>query len=310
MINQFKSLFFFLYFIVYSINCAKSISLPIIKDKNTIFFNEWLNITPYVYKNIFNSTIHESGDFITSDKIDIVVSNHINKMDFLMISSIIKQNTKKNIVPIVNKDITKIPFIQSFTPSCIIVDKDFGVNSIIIKNFLKNIDNCIIIICPEVEMFDKKNIVKSHEFSDKNNLKKYNNLLYPRMRELNLLINELNKSNKLGNLIDLTIKINDKFKFKTGYLDYFKGNLKDLYCNINSYNINNKCFNNYDNFKKWYLMIWDDKEEYLNNHNIYKYIIKKYQINTSTFILNIIFLSLIIYNLNMKNNLSLIKKKI
>lgn len=309
MINQFKRLFYFLYFIVYSIHCAKSMSLPIIKDKNTIFFNEWLNMSPYIYKNIFNSTIYQSGDFITTNKIDIVVSNHINRMDFLMISSIIKQNTKKNIVPIINKDITKIPFIKSFTPSCIVIDKNHGLNSFLIKSFLKNIDNCIIIICPEGVMTDKKNIVSSHEFSDKNNLKKYNNLLYPRMRGLNLLLDELNKTNKLGNLIDLTIKVNDKMKFKTGYLDYFKNKLGDIYCNINSYNINNKCFNNYDNFKKWYLMIWDNKEEYLNNYNIYKYIIKKYQINTSTFILNIIFLSLIIYNLNIKNNLSLIKKK-
>lgn len=309
MINQIKKVFHLIYFIFFTISCSKFTKIPFIKDIHSQLCNEWLNIIPISYKNIFNSIVYQSGDFITTDKIDIITYNHMNPVDSFIISSIIKKNTSKNIHPIVKQNLTKLPFIGSFSPAFIVINNNLEKDIEIIKKFIEKVDDCII-ICPEETIFNKKNI-KSQEFSNIN--KKYNNLLYPRMEGLNLLINELNKTNKLGNLIDLTIKVNDKFKFKTGYLDYFKSKLGDVYCNINSYNINNKCFDNYDNFKTWYLMVWDIKDNYLNNYNSYDYINKKQKINTSTFILNIIFFSLLISNLNLKlnlKNISLIKKKL
>ena len=62
----------------------------------------------------------------------------------------------------------------------------------------------------------------------------------------------------------------DSLKFKTGYLDFIKHNVGNVYCNINSYKINKLCINNYDNLKNWILMIWDKKEEYINEYNNYE----------------------------------------
>ena len=52
-------------------------------------------------------------------------------------------------------------------------------------------------------------------------------------------------------------------------------------------------------------MIWDKKEDYLNNYNNYEYKKLDYTQKTSTFILNIIFFSMFIFNFSLlkKNNI-------
>lgn len=304
-INQGKRILCFLYFIFYTLLCSKATKLPLIKNKYTLFYNEWLNLSPIFYKNIFQSDIYHTGNFITTDKIDIIIMNHVNRIDSLIVSSIIKNNTNKNVYAIIQKEIAKIPVISEFSKGCIIIERNFDLDKNIIINFLKNINEGILIILPEGSRMNQTNFKKSNEFCDNNNLKKYNNLLYPKMKGINLIINELNKTNKLGNLIDITLKIKDKLRFKTGYLDFFKYNVGDLYCSINTYKINTKCYDNYENFKKWFLMIWDKKEHYIDNYIDYIYKKQDYTMNTSTFILNIVFINLIILNFYTK---SLFKK--
>jgi 1-acyl-sn-glycerol-3-phosphate acyltransferase len=308
MINHVIKIFYFLYFIFYTISCSKGTNLPLIKDKYTLFYNEWLNVVPIFYKHLFNSNIYQNGDFLTTDKVDIVISNHINRIDSFIISSIIKNNTNKNLYVVMQKEITKIPIIGSFAPAGIVIERNFDLDKNIIVNFLKKIDNGILIILPEGTRMNEDNFKKSQEYSENNNLKKYNNLLYPKTRGLDLIINELNNSNKLGNLIDITLKVKDTLKFKTEYLDFFKYKVGNVYCSVNTYKINSNCYNNYENFKKWFLMIWDKKENYLKNfyNSECKYMRLDYIMNMSTFILNIIFLNIII--LNFYNYKSLFKK--
>ena len=83
----------------------------------------------------------------------------------------------------------------------------------------------------------------------------------------------------------------------------------NTYCNINTYKINDKCFNNYDNFKKWFLIVWDKKEDFLNNYKIYEYELKKFRIKSSTYILNLVIFNCILFKLNSRNIFSLGKKK-
>ena len=300
---------FLIYFIFYTIFCTKALNLPMIKNKHSLFYNEWINLLPIFYKNIFNSNIYKTGDFITTNKIDIVVCNHINRIDSLIISSIIKNNTTKNIYPVIQKEITKIPIIGSFHPACIVIDRNLELDKHIIINFLKNINNCVLIIYPEGTRLNENNFKKSQQYCDDNNLKKYDNLLYPKMKGLDLIINELNNSNKMGNLIDITIKVKKELKFKTGYFDFIKYNVGNLYYNVNTYKVNNNIFNNYELFKKWFIMIWDKKEDYLNNYNKCIYKNSNYTIKTSTFILNIIFISLLIFQSKILNGSLLSNKK-
>ena len=308
MISQIKRIIAFIYFILYTICCSKSLKLPFIKNKDSLFYNEWINMCPYFYKEIFNSDIYYNGKFLTSNKIDIVICNHISRIDSFLITSIIKNNTIKPIYPIIQKELKKIPLIGSFHKGCIVLERDLSKDKETIINSIKNIDNGIIIIYPEGTRMNEDNFKKSHEYCEKNQLKKYNNLLYPKMKGLDIIINELNNSNKLGNLIDISFRLKDSLKFKTGYLDFIKHNVGNVYCNINSYKINKLCINNYDNLKNWILMIWDKKEEYINEYNNYEYKLIKNKYRTSTYILILTYFSFFIFYLKTFTNFSLFQK--
>ena len=307
-INQLKRIITLIYFIIYTIYCSKATRLPFIKDKYSLFYNEFLNLIPIFYKNICDSSIYQTGKLITTNKIDIVISNHINRIDSFIITSIIKSKTTKTLYPVIQKEMAKLPILNSFAPGCIVINRDFESDINTIKKFIKNVNNGIIIILPEGTRMNNDNLKKSQEFSENNKLKKYNNLLYPKMQGLNLIINELNNDNKLGNLIDITMKVKDKLKCKTGYLDFIKYKVGNLYCNVDTYKINNKCLNNYDNLKKWILMIWDKKENYLDNYIDYEYKKINYFMKTSTFILNIFILSMFLQNFKLLNIFSLTNK--
>ena len=304
-----KRLIYTIYVVLYTILCTKAMNFPLIKDKHSLFFNEFINILPIVYKNIFNSNIFQSGNLITTNKIDIVVANHINRFDFLILFSIIRNNTDSNIYPILHKGLTKIPFVNSIAPTSIIITRNIVTDTEIIKNFIKKIDNCILVIYPEGTRINENNFEESHIYCDKNNLKKYNHLLYPKMKGLDLIINELNNNNKLGNLIDISIKVKNNLKFKTGYFDFIKYNIGDVYCNVNTFKINKNVFNNYDLFKKWFLMIWDKKEDYFDNYYNYNYTKLNYIMKTSTFVLHICFANFLIFYMKTFTNFNFSNKK-
>jgi len=277
-------------------------SVPFVKNKINIFWNEWLNIIP-VFNKYFIGNTYYSGNFISSNKIDIITCNHINFCDALSIISIIKNFSKKDLYVIMKKDLIKLPIIGIFAKNNLTLERSLEHDKENIINFIKKIENGVILILPEGTRMNKQNFEKSIEYSKNNNLKKYDNLLYPKMKGLDIIINVLNDRNKLGNLIDITLKIDGLKKFNTSPLHFIK-NATNTFCHINSYKINKNTLNNYDNLKIWYLMIWDRKEEYLNNYNNNLYKKFNYDIKSSTFILNIVMLNLCIlyYNVFLKSS--------
>ena len=85
MIQELKRIIVLIYFTIYTICCTKSIKLPMIKNKGVLFANESGNLFPIFYKNVFKSDIYQTGNFITSDKVDIITCNHINRIDSLIL---------------------------------------------------------------------------------------------------------------------------------------------------------------------------------------------------------------------------------
>lgn len=306
-LTQIKRVIFLIYFLIYTLSCSKSVQIPLINNPNRLFYSEWMNVIPYAYKNIFLSDIYQTGNFITTNKIDIILCNHVNRIDSLIFTSIIKNNTSKVMHPLIQKEIAKTPIIGIFSKSCIVLERNYEQDKSTIVNAIKKINNGLIIIFPEGTRMNKDNFKQSQLYCEKNNIKKYNNLLYPKMKGVDLVVNELYKQEKLGNIIDITLKVNDKFKFKTGYFDYLN-NVGNLYCNVNSYKINENTINNYELFKKWVLMIWDKKESFLDNYIDYEYRRLDYTMKTSTFVLNLVFFNLIIFYIKSFTNFSLFKK--
>ena len=246
------------------------------------------DLLPYLYQNGFDSTIYYSGNYDKTDKIDIMIGNHLNMIDFTIYTSIIKQFDNRDIYLVVKKEIIFIPgagFIVGTAPD-IKMNRKYEDDKDNIINTIKKIKNGIIIIMPEGSRYttEKKNLAQ--KYSNDNNLHIFNNMLYPKMKGLWLILKCLHESNKLGNIIDTFVIISS---YDNHY--YMPG------------------INDYDIFKSWFIEKWKIKDNILDK--IFtkddNYIYKKLNISlpTSSYILLLIISSLFIYLMVKSNGLFL-----
>ena len=271
------------------------------------------DLLPYLYQNGFDSTIYYSGNYDKTDKIDIMIGNHLNMIDFTIYTSIIKQFDNRDIYLVVKKEIIFIPgagFIVGTAPD-IKMNRKYEDDKDNIINTIKKIKNGIIIIMPEGSRYttEKKNLAQ--KYSNDNNLHIFNNMLYPKMKGLWLILKCLHESNKLGNIIDLTVVIENYKKKELSTTDVFKTKLGDTFVIISSYDNHYYMpgINDYDIFKSWFIEKWKIKDNILDK--IFtkddNYIYKKLNISlpTSSYILLLIISSLFIYLMVKSNGLFL-----
>ncbi len=240
----------------------------------------------------FNQKLYKTGEFKSSDKIDIIISNHLDFSDFMYVTILLKLINNKQIHFVLAKDLLfKICHSGLIThySDYFFVNRDYDKDKNLIEDTIKNINNGVIIIYPEGATFNEKYNKISVKFCKENNLKPFNNLIYPKAKGLWLIINLLKKQNKLGNLIDLTIVL-DKIKERTNICpDYLRSltplksedyNLGDIYYMIKTYNLN-KYIDNYDIFKNFLINIWRKKDKLLegNNYKNFDYQEIKYEKN-------------------------------
>ena len=197
-----------------------------------------------------------------SNKVDIVISNHTNTIDFLLnviISNNYNNGTKNFLIKRGTSYMPIIGFITS-AGTDILINRNIEDDKNIIINKVKKIKEGTILIMPEGTRFtpEKQEIAKN--YSIKNNLPVFKNTLYPKMKGLWLIINILKKQNKLGNLIDLTTTI-ENFKGKKAYLgEILNQNMGKTFNVINTYNIpKDNSLENYDDFKNWFFRNMEKK---------------------------------------------------
>ncbi len=224
-----------------------------------------------LFYNSFNSKIKYSGNIKITDKVDILVCNHVNTFDFAIYLSVLKQFSNKEVYFICRDNLKFIPFFGFYLNffNFIRIKKNIDTDKDILINYINKIDKGIIVIMPEGTRFTEENHKKSQEFSKNNNLHIFNNLLYPKMKGIHIICDILNKNNKLGNIIDFTIKVDNMFLKKSHLEDMIKHNLGNSFVVINNYKM--KHMDNYELFKKYFLKKWIIKDNILNNTNNYKY---------------------------------------
>ena len=286
----------FLYLIMYSTS-STIVLLSFLFGQNKeimnivkIYLTDLFNIT---YQIGFNSPIYYSGNYIKTDKVDIIISNHINTIDFTLNNVISTYFDKKNWNFLISKKVTYFPgfgFLLSSSTDIklnrkLLDDKDNIINSV------KKIKNGIIVLFPEGTRYTPEKHKLAVEYSKKNNLQVFNNTLYPKMKGIHLIINILRENNRLGNLIDFTHHIENN---KTYLKDLLKENIGNTYSVINTYNIpKDNSLKNYNNFKSWFLQIWEKKDNILNNIKKYEY--KKLPVKLNPIYLISMFLVIIFY---------------
>jgi 1-acyl-sn-glycerol-3-phosphate acyltransferase len=229
-----------------------------------------ISFLPYLYTYGFDSKILYDGIYNASNKVDIVISNHINTIDFTIYLSLIRLFDSRPIYFLFKKSILFIPGSGFILGS----GKDIKMNRKMeddeenINNSISKIKEGIIILMPEGTRYTPEKFAEAQKYSKDNNLPLFKNTLFPKMKGIYTISNILKKNGVLGNIIDFTIQI-ENFKNKKCFMDkLMTEKLGNTFSIINTYNIPEKVLVNYDIFKKWFLnKIWIKKDIILETIN-------------------------------------------
>jgi hypothetical protein len=220
-------------------------------------------VVPYLYIYWFDSKILYTGNYKASNKVDIVISNHINTIDFIIYVSLIRLFDNRPIYFLFKKSIVFIPgggFILG-SGYDIKINRKIEDDEKNINNSISKIKKGIIILMPEGTRFTPNKLIEAQKYSKDNNLPVFKNTLFPKIKGLYMVSNILKKNGVLGNIIDFNIQL-ENFKNTECYMDkIMTQKLGNTFSIIKTYNIPEKELENYDNFKKWFLhKIWIKKD--------------------------------------------------
>lgn len=252
------------------------------KEISLLVKNLFIDISSFIYTKFFDSKILYSGEYKKTDKVDIVISNHINTIDYCNYSSIIKNFDDSGLSIILKKEemFTIGSGLIMASSSEIFLNRKLEDDINNISKSINSINNGAIVIMPEGTRYTEEKKKLAEQYSKDNNLPVFKNTLFPKMKGLWIVINELKKQDKLGNIIDITLKL-DKLDKNAGpkFSHFLKKDFGDSYNIINSYTIPDDKIEDYDIFKKWFLnKIWEKKDKILTNFDKNKYNFK--QINS------------------------------
>jgi 1-acyl-sn-glycerol-3-phosphate acyltransferase len=291
-----KKISSFISFIFLLLSYGQTI-IPILNFKNIsndVLMN-LIDILLPIYKYSFNSNVYTAGNYIKSNKIDIVVMNHINTLDFIPHLSTIRHYDKRKIYFIAKKQITNIPIFGDYFigDNTLLLERSFEKDKDNIKKFVEKINSGIIYIYPEGTRFNLKKLKKAQEYSEKNNLHKFNNSLYPKMKGLYTITNILHENNKMGNIISITGVV-ENFINKNAYIKtIITKKLGNTYTMIYTYKTPH--IKKYEEFKEWFLNVWHIKNMNIENYNNFEYNEIEPKVNTSIYILSLFVLFLFFY---------------
>jgi len=229
------------------------------------------------YQKGLKSTIYFSGKYENTDKIDVIISNHIHPVDFIIQSSIHRNFDKKPIFFILQKKLVFFPGIGFSMCSALDIKLNRKIEDDLdnLVTSIRKIKNGIIVIMPEGTRFTPEKRVIAQKYSRDNNLPIFKNTLFPKMKGMWLICNILTNENRMGNIIDLTLMVENYKHQKIYTKQLLSKKLGNTLCVINNYTTPAGIIQDYDIFKKWFLDIWKIKDNILvnmyteNDTNIY-----------------------------------------
>lgn len=259
--------------IILSLNILFISSHLINKHKETAKFiqNETINLLPNIYHNILGGNIMYNGNYKKTNNIDIIISNHINHIDFIPVISTIRQFDDRFIYIIMKREIKHLyPIAGGILKNCsIMLVRNYEKDKHILRKLTKTISNSIIFLFPEGTTFSKIQHIKGITYSLQNNLPVMTKTLYPKMKGIYQIVDELSKQNKLGNIIDFTLIMENMMGSDKDYVKQISKNKINTFNNINSYIIPK--FNNYEDFKQWFIKKWHIKNNIIEKYRDYNY---------------------------------------
>jgi len=273
-------------------------------------FNMNFDLCSFIYTHIFKTNMYYKGTYKASDKVDILIANHLIYYDFMTYISILRLYDSRPIYFITMEYLMKVPGLGILATNHILIDykhDNFVQNC---HKALKNIKEGIVVIMPEGELRRQCYINKSNEFCKNNNYPQLKNVIFPKFKGLYTIIDILNKDNKLGNLIDFTLYI-DNLKpydtFKEVFHNFAYNKIDNTIINFNTLEFKNINITNYDSFKQWFIPFWYKKDNQLTDiintkedifNNLNNYSLYEYKVKSKTIIYIIIMLLILIFFIN------------
>ena len=212
----------------------------------------------------------------SKDKIDIIISNHISNIDYFILLCFLKQYKIYDYNGIIGNSVKYYPgvgLIMNLTNS-IEVNKNWQLDKNIIEPQLDEIslDNKskhVIIIFPEGMRMMEDRLITAQQFSKDNNIHRYENVLVPKIKGIWTIINHLTKTNRLGNIWDVSVIIPKYLRKKAELLDLIKCNIGNIFIHMRTVSI--KANYNYDEFKENFYDFWKEKDDLITNYKKFNY---------------------------------------
>ena len=206
------------------------------------------------------------------NKVNILLANHLSTIDWEILLAIIKESNINNFLFVGKKQLMYVPGFgfSFFCGSDIKLSRKWENDQISLNKQIDNLEEGLLVIFPEGTRFDPNKHIDAVQFSKDNSLPIYNNLLVPKSKGLWTICNKLIQRNKLGFINDTTIVI-ENFKNRNAYFsDLIKNPLGNIYIQNRQLYFDNK-ETSYEDFKKWLLNIWVDKDLIIDNYKNINY---------------------------------------
>lgn len=264
----------------------------------------WQILSAYCIKYGFQSDTYYTNkiELKQKNKINIIICNHVASIDMFIILGFLKHCGIGKWIAFTKKELIYFP---GFGLSC-----KFGKHVKLARNWDEDKDSMIkqfekitegnIIIFPEGTRIEPKKFKEGQEFSINNGLPVYDNLLVPKTKGLWMLFNYFKKNNKLGDVYDLSIIIQNFLGKKAHMEELFlkpMGNIFLITRKLNIYKETNSDLSDMVEFKMWFLKEWKEKDKLINMYQTIAYQKIKSINESTTLLLNLSFFGLVTYGL-------------
>jgi 1-acyl-sn-glycerol-3-phosphate acyltransferase len=276
-------------------------NIPLVSYVKTLAQGFFTLVFKYGFKANFKLT-ESKQDIKTlinenTDKIDLIVCNHTSTLDFLILMSYLQEFQIDSYNFVLKNQITYVPgfgFIMYTNPDVKLnrnweQDKDTLAKQL--DGIKTNGKKQVIIIFPEGTRLNEKKLKEGQEFSVKNNLPVYENLMVPKSKGLWFITNHLSKTNRLGRIWDTTIILPKFIGKDIGLKDILGKTLGDINMIWREVTLPENYEDN-ETFKTWLLNIWITKDSFIKNYNqiFYHQLESNLSLKHSTKLLLVIFL--------------------
>ena len=285
LINQISCLIFFIYWVMAHTYLVLTPALLFSSDKLVLkmkklvqTFSTDLLIRPFKTtfylaqsKQNIIKTINENPNLI-----DVLFCNHISTLDFLFVLAYLQHFKIDSYNFVLRNQIIYYPCIGfvMYADSDIKINRNWELDKSIINTQLDNIKltktKQIILIFPEGTRLTSEKIVEAQKFSKENNLPIFNNLQVPKTKGLWTIVSHLKKTNRLGKIWDITL-VMPQYIRKSAYMRDLLGKpFGPVYGIIRHVELPNNMYD-LDIFRKWLLEIWQEKDNFIETYDNFKY---------------------------------------